>query len=52
MASRLDGSDQELIRLEQVSKSYRMGRRELQVLHGVSLSVHDNEYVAIMGPSG
>lgn len=52
MASRLDGSDHELIRLEQVSKSYRMGRRELQVLHGVSLSVHDNEYVAIMGPSG
>jgi len=52
MASRLDGRDHELIRLDQVTKSYIMGRRELLVLHDVSLSVHDNEYVAIMGPSG
>ena len=42
----------ELIRLDNVGKSYIMGTRELRVLHDVSLTIRDNEYVAIMGPSG
>ncbi len=52
MANRPDGQNGELIRLDNVSKSYIMGTRELRVLDDVSLTVRDNEYVAIMGPSG
>ena len=52
VASQLNDNGRELIRLEQVSKSYLMGSRELRVLDNVSLTVRDNEYVAIMGPSG
>ena len=29
-----------------------MGRQQLQVLKGISLDIHKNEYVALMGPSG
>jgi putative ABC transport system ATP-binding protein len=42
----------EIIRLEQIQKSYFMGKHELQVLKGLSLLIHRNEYVALMGPSG
>lgn len=42
----------EIIRLEQIQKSYFMGTHELQVLKGLSLLISRNEYVALMGPSG
>jgi len=29
-----------------------MGKQQLQVLKGISLDIHKNEYVALMGPSG
>ncbi len=41
-----------VILLEEIRKSYIMGRQELQVLKGISLSIQRNEYVALMGPSG
>jgi putative ABC transport system ATP-binding protein len=41
-----------IIRLDNIRKSYFMGRQELQVLKGISLSIQKNEYVALMGPSG
>lgn len=41
-----------VIHLEQIRKSYFMGRQELQVLKGISLDINRNEYVALMGPSG
>jgi putative ABC transport system ATP-binding protein len=41
-----------IIHLENIQKSYFMGRNELQVLKGVSLDIFRNEYVALMGPSG
>lgn len=37
---------------EAVSKSFAVGREQLQILHGVSLHVDHGEMVAIMGPSG
>lgn len=42
----------EIIRLDQIQKSYFMGKHELQVLKGLSLNISQNEYVALMGPSG
>jgi len=35
-----------------VSKTYHEGRREVPVLHGVSITVARGEVVALMGPSG
>ncbi len=41
-----------IIQLQNIQKSYFMGRQELKVLKGISLEVFRNEYVALMGPSG
>jgi putative ABC transport system ATP-binding protein len=41
-----------IIHLEGIRKSYFMGKQELQVLKGIDLDIHTNEYVALMGPSG
>ena len=42
----------EVIRLEDIRKSYVMGKNELPVLKGINISIKQNEYVALMGPSG
>ncbi|HZE86489.1 MAG TPA: ABC transporter ATP-binding protein [Puia sp.] len=41
-----------IIHLEEISKSYYMGKEPLPVLKGVTLDIFKNEYVALMGPSG
>lgn len=41
-----------IIQLENIRKSYFMGKHELEVLKGISLDIVKNEYVALMGPSG
>ncbi|MBU6306711.1 MAG: ABC transporter ATP-binding protein [Bacteroidetes bacterium] len=41
-----------MIHLEDIKKSYFMGKQELPVLKGLSLDIFKNEYVALMGPSG
>jgi putative ABC transport system ATP-binding protein len=42
-----------VIDLQKISKVYDMGgAEEVHALRGVSLAIHKNEYVAIMGPSG
>lgn len=41
-----------IIQLQDISKTYYMGSHSLQVLKAVSLNIHKNEYVALMGPSG
>ncbi len=43
---------QGIIHLENIRKSYYLGKQELPVLKGISLDVYKNEYVALMGPSG
>jgi putative ABC transport system ATP-binding protein len=41
-----------IIHLEDIHKSYFMGRQAINVLKGISLDIRRNEYVALMGPSG
>ncbi len=41
-----------LVRLEEVTKVYRMGDVELRALAGVSLALQPGEFTAIMGASG
>lgn len=41
-----------IIQLENIHKSYFMGKQELEVLKGIDLTIQKNEYVALMGPSG
>jgi len=42
----------EVIRLNDIKKSYYLGKQELPVLKGINLLIAANEYVALMGPSG
>jgi putative ABC transport system ATP-binding protein len=41
-----------LLELKDVSKIYKVGDEEIRALNGVSLSVSEGEFVAVMGPSG
>ena len=41
-----------MIEIKNIVKTYRTGIAELQALNGVSFSIEDGEFVAIMGPSG
>lgn len=41
-----------VIHLENICKSYYLGRQELPVLKGIDLDINKNEFVALMGPSG
>ena len=41
-----------MIRLENLTKTYPMGKRDLTVLKGITLNINKGELVAIMGASG
>lgn len=41
-----------MIRLENITKIYKMGDTELHALDGVSLHIKPHEFVSIIGPSG
>ena len=41
-----------IVQLENVFKDYSQGKEPVHVLHDVSMTVEQGEYIAIMGPSG
>jgi putative ABC transport system ATP-binding protein len=41
-----------VIDIENITKDYVMGEEVVHALRGVSMRIHSNEYIAIMGPSG
>ncbi|MFC5630547.1 MULTISPECIES: ABC transporter ATP-binding protein [Streptococcus] len=48
----MTSNQKELMSLSGITKSYRNGEEELQVLKEIDLTVYEGEFVAIMGPSG
>ena len=42
----------EIIRFQDIYKHYRIGTMVVEALRSITLSLHHNEYIAIMGPSG
>ena len=47
-----DGAGSDVIELADVTKVFKSGEVSVEALRGVSFSVRDGEFVAIMGPSG
>ncbi len=41
-----------IVRTTDVTKSFQLGKHELQVLKGISLTIATGRYISIMGPSG
>jgi putative ABC transport system ATP-binding protein len=42
----------DIVRLSEVTKSYRLGNRRVEALRGVNLRIAEGGFYAIMGPSG
>ena len=47
-----EASDRALIEVNDLKKQYMMGSEEVWALDGVTLSIEEGDYVAVMGPSG
>ncbi|HEX6828441.1 MAG TPA: MacB family efflux pump subunit [Burkholderiales bacterium] len=43
---------QPLIELHELTKTYESGGLAVEVLHGISLAIHEGEFLALMGQSG
>ena len=52
MTDKSQKNEKPIIEIENISKIYQMGQEKVFALRDVSLKIHKNEYVAIMGPSG
>ncbi len=47
-----DESDGVIVRAHDLSKTYKRGKRRVEVLRGVDLEIPKGDFVALMGPSG
>ena len=41
-----------VVSLKNVVKRYTRGKQQVEVLHGLNLTVESGEFLALMGPSG
>lgn len=41
-----------LVELKDIRKSFRLGEEDVEILHGIDLSVERGDFLAMMGPSG
>ena len=48
----VQSSEKNVVKLENVVKTYSMGDSEVHALRGISFSIEAGEFVSIMGPSG
>jgi putative ABC transport system ATP-binding protein len=46
------GADKPVLVMDKLCKNYQLGSTLLRVLREIDLTIHNGEYVAIMGPSG
>ena len=42
----------EVVRIENATRSYKVGTMEVQALRGVNLTIENGEFTALVGPSG
>ncbi len=47
-----NGNRKAVIELKNIVKSFPVGDDEITILHGISLDIHQGEFVSIVGPSG
>ncbi len=52
LAAAATASGRRLVHAEELRKSFAAGRRSIEILHGVSITLHEGETCAVMGPSG
>ena len=49
----MSSESHEVLRLEALKKSYNIGQpNEIEVLHGIDLTIRTNDFAALIGPSG
>jgi len=48
----MSSSPEPIVSIQDVTKSYHLGKVEVPALRGVSLQVHPGEFISIAGPSG
>ncbi len=41
-----------MLQLENIKKSFKLGKAKLDILSGIDLNIKQGEYIALMGPSG
>lgn len=44
--------DNQVIKIRDIAKHYQVGTQLVKAIRSISLDIHKNEYVALMGPSG
>ncbi len=52
MREKMETEKHNIVRVTDITKTFRLGKLELQALKGISLEISKGNYISIMGPSG